>query len=128
MLSVTRKVNMSKIFGQAKIKSVDGEQSLEIKGIKSENKITYLEDQIMVTILLFPSRIELRRMYSDYSILLSFEKELTTKGIYDIKGDGMLLDLSIFTLVLKQEEHHIYIRYRLEENIFEYELTYQEVE
>lgn len=119
---------MSKIFGQAKIKSVDGEQSLEIKGIKSENKITYLEDQIMVTILLFPSRIELRRMYSDYSILLSFEKELTTKGIYDIKGDGMLLDLSIFTLVLKQEEHHIYIRYRLEENIFEYELTYQEVE
>lgn len=120
---------MSKFVGTVTFQDETGEKKEAIGGILRENEIIYYEDKILVTLKLFPNKIELRRKCEDYEITFPFEKELTTIGIYDIKCNGMKLEMSIETILLEVEDASISIQYRLlenKENIISYHLDYNQ--
>lgn len=120
---------MSKIVGTVIFHDENGENNYPISGILRDNQIIYHEDKILVTIKLYDNKIELRRKSDEYDIKLPFEKELTTIGIYDIKCNGMKLEVSIETILLEIGDASIKLKYRLKENpgnLISYHLDYEQ--
>ena len=83
------------------------------KGIKVENKISFLDNDIHVTILTSNNTIELKRENSSYALTLSFNSSLTTTGIYDIKCNGIKFYIKIKTNKLVIKENKISVAYEL---------------
>lgn len=119
---------MSKFEGTVTLKNSEGEKRYPIQGIKRDHQFHYLEEEKHVTLSLFPSRIELERTSDDVKMWLSFEKGLTTTGIYDIKCDGMSLELPITTSELIVEPKRVLLTYTVsDQEEISFEFCFQEM-
>jgi len=113
---------MRKINLKASLISEEENLNIETSGIKTKNKITYKENNIIVTILISNNRIEMNRTCNEYKINLLFEKNKRTMSTYNVFGAPKVFELETFTRVLKTEENEIKIEYELEGNNFSYTL------
>lgn len=116
---------MAKFEGIMKIKNNDEVITKKIIGIKTDNKIIYQEDQIMVTISLFSNRIELKRVSNEYTIFIPFENQLTTVANYDINFNGMNIKLDVHTYKIDITCHHIIIDYCISSGAWNENFTYE---
>ena len=106
---------MSKINGCINLQK-DGEiiySNFPIKGIKTNDKIVYKENDINVTILLDNNKIEMKRRTGDYIIELIFLDGKVTNGNYHLIEYKNSINLNIETLSSINQDNKIILDYNL---------------
>lgn len=106
---------MSKINGCINLQK-DGEiiySNFPIKGIKTNDKIVYKENDINVTILLDNNKIEMKRRTDDYIIELMFLGGKATSGNYHLIEYKNSINLNIETLSSSNQDNKIILDYNL---------------
>ena len=117
---------MSKIKYDAKLKSNEDNLHIFGTGIKAGNKISYKENDIKVTLYLYPDRIDMERESSEYKVKLAFKLNDKGLSIYKLKGhDEFLLDVDTKELIIS--DNYIKIDYTLEGNEFSYILSLEDL-
>lgn len=117
---------MGKISLKASL--ISDEENLDIKtiGIKSNNKITYKENNITVTILIFNNKIEMNRICNEYKINFVFEKDKKSISKYSVFGIPKEFLLETKTNKLEITDSEIILYYNLEGNDFSYHLVMED--
>ena len=113
---------MAKINIKAVLITEDEKFDIETYAIKKDNKITYKENDISVTINIFNNKIEMKRVCKDYEINLIFEYKNKTISTYKVFGAPKVFELETNTKKLDIENDKIIIEYILEGNHFSYTL------
>lgn len=106
---------MSKINGCINLQK-DGEiiySNFPIKGIKTNDKIVYKENDINVTIFLDNNTIEMKRRTGDYIIELMFLDGKATNGNYHLIEYKNSINLNIETLSSVNQDNKIILDYNL---------------
>ena len=106
---------MSKINGCINLQK-DGEiiySNFPIKGIKTNDKIVYKENDINVTIFLDNNTIEMKRRTGDYIIELVFLDGKATSGNYHLIEYKNSINLNIETLSSSNQDNKIILDYNL---------------
>ena len=106
---------MSKINGCINLQK-DGEiiySNFPIKGIKTNDKIVYKENDINVTIFLDNNTIEMKRRTGDYIIELIFLDGKVTNGNYHLIEYKNSIALNIETLSSSNQDNKIILDYNL---------------
>lgn len=106
---------MSKINGCINLQK-DGEiiySNFPIKGIKTNDKIVYKENDINVTIFLDNNTIEMKRRTGDYIIELIFLDGKATSGNYHLIEYKNSINLNIETLSSVNQDNKIILDYNL---------------
>lgn len=94
----------------------DGEiiySNFPIKGIKTNDKIVYKENDINVTIFLDNNTIEMKRRTGDYIIELMFLDGKATSGNYHLIEYKNSINLNIETLSSSNQDNKIILDYNL---------------
>ena len=118
---------MGKLVIKASLISEEENLSIKSKGIKTNNKIVYKENDITVTILMLDNKIEMNRLCNEYNINLIFEKNKKTMSTYKVFGGSKEFILETDTKKLNIDKNKIYIEYILEGNLFKYKLEMEEL-
>lgn len=94
-----------------------------IEGIVTADKITYKDEEFVVTLDKKLDEIILTKKNNDYKITINFKEGVTSFAIYETTGHQ--LSLKVMTLNLKQG-NEIYIHYIVEDtNEIKYSLKYE---
>ena len=117
---------MSKIKFDVRLKSKDDDLHVFGIGIKSDNRISYKENDVKVTVSVYPNKVIMERDTNEYSVKLSFKLEDKELSTYKLKGhDEFLLDVDTKALVIS--DNYIKVDYCLEDNEFSYVLAMEDL-
>lgn len=84
--------------------------SCETNAIIDNNKIKYLDDDVMVIIEINDDDIIINRKSKEYDITLPFKKDSTLIGAYNVKELGTL-DLKVKTNNIERDNNKLKIEY-----------------
>lgn len=84
----------------------------EIRGIVTDNKIKYMDNEVSVIIYLKDDQVIIERKSKDYFVSIPLLLNQNTRGIYDIKNLG-LIDLMIYTNKMDISDTVLDIEYQL---------------
>ena len=118
---------MAKFKISSNLISNEDNLNIETKGIKTDNKIIYKENEISVTIVVLNNRIEMKRVHPDYIVELVFEKDKETLSSYKFVGGNKEFKLKTTTNKLVASDKKIEIDYKLEDNNFKYKLELEDL-
>ncbi|MDD2180809.1 MAG: hypothetical protein PHW32_00315 [Bacilli bacterium] len=104
---------MSKIKINSTLKMNDEVIEKKFMGIIIDNKITYKEDLISVTILLNNDKIKMRRDTEEYCINFEFLNNKKTTCVYNVKKQNMIIYLKVKTNSLVIKDNLIIVDYDL---------------
>lgn len=112
---------MSKVKIKSILENTSNNEKIEynILGIKNNNKITYLENDINVSIII-DDNIKIIRKDQDKEIILEFINKKDTKCLY--KAYNNIYELGIYTNNLIIKDNYIEIDYRVEEDNLNFKL------
>ncbi len=117
---------MSKIKFDAKLKSKDENLHIFGLGVRSDNRICYKEENVKVTLYIYPNKVEMERVTKEYKVKLSFKLEDKELSTYKVNGyDEILLDVDTKNLFIS--DNCIKIDYTLEGNEFSYVLSVEDL-
>lgn len=117
---------MSKIKVDARLTSKEDNLRIIAVGDKTENRISYKEEEVRVTILTFPNKIEMERVTKEYKVKFIFSFDENDLSTYKLVGhDEFLLDVKTKTLEIT--DNYIKIEYTLEDNEFSYILSLEDL-
>lgn len=113
-----------KIKGYLKNITEKTEQIIDTKAIKNSNKITFIEDNTKYQIKIYSDKIILIRSNQEFSNMIIFQENKTTKSEYYVKETNSSLEFNISTINLLIKENSINITYQVKEteNIYIYKL------
>lgn len=101
-------------------------------GIKLKNKISYKENEIMVTIFVYDNRIIMKRVAKNYEINLQFVENTNTTSKYFLNNGNLWLPLDTFTDTILVDDSNIRVKYILkldnEPTQFLFEIKYEVIE
>ena len=95
----------------------------ETIGIKNRNRLTFMENDIKVNFIL-NEYIMIIRENAEYKIDMNFENK-TCK--YLLKGYNEV-DLDMKLIASKIDKNNIYLKYKLNDELFELKLNYEVIE
>lgn len=110
------KINIESILENKNTKEI---LKYNIKGIKNNNKINYIEDNIKVNIML-DNNIIIKRIDDEKEIILEFVLNKNTNCLYNIYDKQFKLNIYTNKLVIK--DNYIEIDYNIEENNMNFKL------
>ena len=117
---------MSKIKVDVRLTSKEDNLRIIAVGDKTGNRISYKEEEIRVTILTFPNRVEMERVAKEYRVKLVFSFDNNDLSTYKLIGhDEFLLDVKTKTLEIT--DNSIKVEYTLEDNDFAYILSLEDL-
>ena len=125
---------MKKIKIHSILSNSDNETTIvdeEVMFDEIDNVITYMEDDLKVSISIFETFVKIRRCNEDYDLNLEFDLNEDKICKYSVKSRGLDLDLLVRTKELEIEDNRVYIKYELfndQKSIgeFEYKLIIRE--
>lgn len=124
---------MSKINLKAMLHNITEDKyfSNEVKGIKTDNIVKFIDGDIVVVLELFEDKINLKRSSNEYNIYMTFKLDELTKGTYKINSLGSL-DLDVKTTLIDIKDNIIEIEYQMiidnsEVQKFNYKIEYEEM-
>ena len=93
--------------------------------------LSYMEENLSVTIEIFEKRIRMERKNEDYDLNLDFVLNEKKRCKYIVNSIGLNLEIDVYTKILEIEENRIYISYELFNDnnsigTFEYKLLLME--
>ena len=103
----------------------------DVTGIKSNNTIKYIDNDVVVVVGINEDNISLKRRSDNYDIDMYFKENTLTEGKYNIKALGFF-NLKVFTSKLIVEDKKIEIEYemQIEDNskeLFSYKIEMEEL-
>ncbi len=125
---------MKKIKIHSILSNSDNETTIvdeEVMFDEVDNVITYMEDDLKVSISIFETFVKMRRCNEDYDLNLEFDLNEDKVCKYFVKSIGLDLDLLVRTKELEIYDNRVYIKYELfndQKSIgeFEYKLIIRE--
>ena len=125
---------MKKIKIHSILSNSDNETTIvdeEVMFDEVDNVITYMEDDLKVSISIFETFVKMRRCNEDYDLNLDFDLNEDKVCKYSVKSIGLDLDLLVRTKELEIYDNRVYIKYELfndQKSIgeFEYKLIIRE--
>ena len=125
---------MKKIKIHSILSNSDNETTIvdeEVMFYEVDNVITYMEDDLKVSISIFETFVKMRRCNEDYDLNLEFDLNEDKVCKYSVKSIGLDLDLLVRTKELEIYDNRVYIKYELfndQKSIgeFEYKLIIRE--
>ena len=125
---------MKKIKIHSILSNSDNETTIvdeEVMFDEVDNVITYMEDDLKVSISIFETFVKMRRCNEDYDLNLEFDLNEDKVCKYSVKSIGLDLDLLVRTKELEIYDNRVYIKYELfndKKSIgeFEYKLIIRE--
>lgn len=84
-----------------------------IKGIRTDNKIIFKENDINVTIMFGDNRISMNRSTKDYTIRMEFVNNSSSSGSYYLNDYKKSINLNIETLSFINNDNNVYLDYNL---------------
>ena len=125
---------MKKIKIHSILSNSDNETTIvdeEVMFDEVDNVITYMEDDLKVSISIFETFVKMRRCNEDYDLNLEFDLNEDKVCKYSVKSIGFDLDLLVRTKELEIYDNRVYIKYELfndQKSIgeFEYKLIIRE--
>lgn len=125
---------MKKIKIYSILSNSDNETTIvdeEVMFDEVDNVITYMEDDLKVSISIFETFVKMRRCNKDYDLNLEFDLNEDKVCKYSVKSIGLDLDLLVRTKELEIYDNRVYIKYELfndQKSIgeFEYKLIIRE--
>ena len=124
---------MSKIKVNALLHNKKDEKffNSDVIGIKSNNTIKYIDNDVVVVVGINEDNISLKRRSDEYDIDMYFKENTLTEGKYNIKALGFF-NLKVFTSKLIIEDKKIEIEYemQIEDNnkeLFSYKIEMEEL-
>ena len=125
---------MKKIKIHSILSNSDNETTIvdeEVMFDEVDNVITYMEDDLKVSISIFETFVKMRRCNEDYDLNLEFDLNEDKVCKYSVKSIGLDLDLLVRTKELEIYDNRVYIKYELyndQKSIgeFEYKLIIRE--
>ncbi|MDO4963585.1 MAG: DUF1934 family protein [bacterium] len=118
---------MAKIKLKSTIISNNDKNTIETLGIKSKNKITYKENNIFVTILIYNNKIKMKRYCDEYKIEFLFELNKKTKSLYTLNSILKTFNLNTYTKKIDINNNLIKIDYLIEDDEFSYVLEMEDL-
>lgn len=113
------------------VKLINSKENLEksLIGLYRGNKLHYLDDKVKVTIT-FDETVTMRRVSSEYEIILNFKENEVLKGIYNLKKLNYELPIDIKTNKMYIGSGQFKVDYELTtDNVkmddFSFELSYE---
>ena len=106
---------MSKVKGYINLKE-NNESVYDrffIKGIRTDNKIIFKENDINVTIMFEDNRISMNRSTKDYTIRMKFVNNSSSSGSYYLNDYKESINLNIETLSFINNDNNVYLDYNL---------------
>lgn len=88
-------------------------------GIKTNNKINYIEDKVNVSIE-YLDKVRITRKASDKEIILEFKEKNNTTALYKIYNNTY--ELNIYTNKIEIKDNYIEIDYIIEDDKINYKL------
>lgn len=101
-----------------KLKTKLNNIACEYIGIKTNNKLIYQEEDVTTSIKYTDSSVLLKRVYSDSTIYLKFEKGTNIGKI--VLNNKNSVDLEIKTNIISVSENKIEINYELNDEVYDY--------
>lgn len=117
---------MSKIKINYNLKTNDNLTSIESKGIKNNNTITFKDNDVMFKLKIEEDKLIINRSNDEYSIDLNLSLE-NSFGYYCLNNIGKF-KLNIKTDQITLDENSIKIKYNLNDDLFELDLIYEVIE
>ncbi len=126
-----QKINIKTSLIEPNIK--DAQLDLETKGTINENCIIYKDIDVKVTVKCQPNLLTLIRENDTYKLIMLFEPNKNSDGIYTLKGEHATLSIRIKTTNLIIDDHKIEVDYQIKHdnksiNYFKYILEYEAIE
>ena len=111
-----------KIKGFLKNKNEKEEEKIDTFGIKKNNTISYIYNDIVYKLILETNKVILQRQNNEFSHEIKFETGKTYKSEYFLKELHHSLEFNIETISIKQDQNKIDIEYKVQEteNIYNY--------
>ena len=107
---------MKKIKIHSILSNSDNETTIvdeEVMFDEVDNVITYMEDDLKVSISIFETFVKMRRCNEDYDLNLEFDLNEDKVCKYFVKSIGLELDLLVRTKELEIYDNRVYIKYEL---------------
>ena len=104
---------MSKIKINSTLKTTNEVIKKEFMGILIEDKIIYNDDAVNVTFSFKNNELIMKRSSKEYSIEFKFSKNNTTKCVYNVKSENIIVYLDIKTKRLIIEDNRVIVDYEL---------------
>lgn len=124
---------MSKINIKSMLHNITEDKyfSSEVKGIKINNAIKFIDEDVAIVLELSEDKINLKRHSNEYNIYMPFELNKKTNGTYRINNLGEF-NLEVEATLIKIKEKNIEIEYHMmidngEIQKFNYKIDYEEM-
>lgn len=114
-----------KVLIKSVLKTKDDVINTNVKGIKVDNTVTYFEGDIKTTIIINGKEIKLIRDSKEQLIDLTFKNKGSRGRV--MVNDKIGVDLDIKTSIMIVEENYIYIKYELNNEVYDYTLRFEEI-
>ena len=97
----------------------------EVIGIKNNNKITFKDDGIIVTIIIDNNKIMMKRVSRDYELTLEFQEKTNTTGKYFLNNDNLWLPIEVFTDKILVSENCVEVDYYIDKINFNFKISFE---
>lgn len=94
--------------------------NIETEGLKINNQIKYLENDLKVIITYSNNKVVIKRSNLEYQITLNLEKNNNTISTYEFVGGHKVFNLNTYTSELLISDKKILVKYNLEGNDFKF--------
>ncbi len=99
-----------------------------VVGIKIDNKITFKDDNITVTIIVDNNKIIMKRISKDYELNFEFQERINTTGKYFLNNDNLWLPIEVFTDKILVSEKSIEVDYYIDKINFDFKISFEVIE
>jgi len=118
---------MSKVNIKTRLVNPEGTNENKTKGIISNNKLSYNENDFKVSLDIFADYITMTTKSDEHILELLFKEGTETKGKYTLLSNNVEVSVNIFTKLLQISDNYIKIKYVFNEEERLYEIEYEEI-
>ena len=97
----------------------------EVMGIKNNNKITFKDGDLIVTIIIDNNKIMMKRANKEYELNLEFDEGNNTIGKYFLNNDNLWLPIEVFTDKILVSEKSIEVDYYIDKINFNFKISFE---
>lgn len=97
----------------------------QILGIKNKNKVTFKDENIIVTIIVDNNKIMMKRANKEYELNFEFEEGISTTGKYFLNNDNLWLPIEVFTDKILVSEKSIEVDYYIDKINFNFKISFE---
>ena len=97
----------------------------EVMGIKNGNKITFKDDDLIVTIMVDNNKIMMKRANKEYELNLEFEEGINKTGKYFLNNANLWLPIEVFTDKILVSEKSVEVDYYIDKINFNFKISFE---